>query len=124
MEEVAEQKEQAMAHYKHMDLEDRIGIQTGLKEGKTFKEIGEAIGRDASTVAKEIKGHLIVKETGTKSRPYNPCKKRTHVSDLLGGIIVLKMFAHAMQEFIDISRRDIMKGPGLKCIEKCDRNLH
>ena len=76
MEEVAEQKEQAMAHYKHMDLEDRIGIQTGLKEGKTFKEIGEAIGRDASTVAKEIKGHLIVKETGTKSRPYNPCKKR------------------------------------------------
>ena len=76
MEEVAEQKEQAMANYKHMDLEDRIGIQTGLKEGKNFKEIGEAIGRDASTVAKEVKGHLIVKETGTKSRPYNPCKKR------------------------------------------------
>ena len=76
MEEVAEQKELAMANYKHMDLEDRIGIQTGLKEGKNFKEIGEAIGRDASTVAKEIKGHLIVKETGTKSRPYNPCKKR------------------------------------------------
>jgi IS30 family transposase len=76
VEEVAEQKEQAMANYKHMDLEDRIGIQTGLKEGKNFKEIGEAIGRDASTVAKEVKGHLIVKETGTKSRPYNPCKKR------------------------------------------------
>ena len=78
MEEVAEQKEQAMANYKHMDLEDRIGIQTGLKEGKNFKEIGEAIGRDASTVAKEVKGHLIVKETGTKSRPYNPCKNAGH----------------------------------------------
>ncbi len=65
-----------MASYKHMNLDERIGIQTGLKEGKSFKEIGEAIGRDASTVAKEVKGHLMVKETGTKSRPHNPCKKR------------------------------------------------
>ena len=76
MEEVAEQKEQTMANYKHMDLDDRSGIQAGLKEKKNFKEIGDAIGRDASTVAKEIKGHLVVKETGTRSRPYNPCKKR------------------------------------------------
>ena len=65
-----------MANYKHMDQEERIEIQTGLKEGKSFKEIGIGLGRDASTVAKEIKGHLIVKETGTRSRPYNPCKKR------------------------------------------------
>jgi IS30 family transposase len=76
VEEVAEPKEQAMANYKHMDQEERIEIQTGLKEGKSFKEIGIGLGRDASTVAKEIKGHLIVKETGTRSRPYNPCKKR------------------------------------------------
>ena len=60
MEEVAEPKEQAMANYKHMDQEERIEIQTGLKEGKSFKEIGIGLGRDASTVAKEIKGHLIV----------------------------------------------------------------
>ena len=75
MEEVAEQKEQAMANYKHMDLEDRIGIQTGLKEGKNFKEIGEAIGRDASTVAKEVKGHLIVKEALSLCRlqPHRVC---------------------------------------------------
>ena len=59
-----------MANYKHMDQEERIEIQTGLKEGKSFKEIGIGLGRDASTVAKEIKGHLIVKETGTRSRPY------------------------------------------------------
>ena len=65
-----------MANFKHMDQEERIEIQTGLKEGKSFKEIGIGLGRDASTVAKEIKGHLIVKETGTRSRPYNPCKKR------------------------------------------------
>lgn len=76
VEEVAEQKEQIMANYKHMDLEERIEIQKGLKEKKNFKTIGEEIGRDASTVAKEIKGHLIVKETGTKSRPFNPCRKR------------------------------------------------
>ena len=65
-----------MAKYKHMTLDERIGIQKGLKEKKSFVEIGTEIDRDASTVAKEIKSHLLVKETGTKSRPYNPCKHR------------------------------------------------
>ena len=69
-------KEPEMAKYKHMTLDERIGIQKGLKEKKSFVEIGMEIDRDASTVAKEIKSHLLVKETGTKSRPYNPCKHR------------------------------------------------
>lgn len=76
-----------MANYKHMDLDDRIEIQKGLKESKSFAEIGSTIGRDGSTISKEIRGHLIVKETGTRSRPYNPCVNRKncpHESDLCG----------------------------------------
>lgn len=74
-----------MAINKHMNLDERIEIQRGLKEQKTFKEIGDSIGRDATTVAKEIKGHTIVKESGTKSRPFNPCmlrKKCIHEGDV------------------------------------------
>ena len=32
-----------MASYKHMSLDDRIEIQKGLKDGKTFAEIGAAM---------------------------------------------------------------------------------
>ena len=44
-----------MANYKHMNLDDRMEIQKGLKEGKSFAEIGAAIGRDGSTISKEIR---------------------------------------------------------------------
>lgn len=62
--------------YKHLTLDDRIAIQKGLKERMTFAEIAESIGKDPSTVSKEIRGHLIRKETGTRSRPFNPCMGR------------------------------------------------
>ena len=49
-----------MANYKHMNLDDRVEIQKGLKEGKSFAEIGALIGRDGSTISKEIRNHLII----------------------------------------------------------------
>ena len=74
-----------------MSLDDRIEIQRGLKERKSFAEIGASIGRDGSTISKEIRGHLIIKETGTRSRPYNPCAKRKnclHEGDLCGELCI------------------------------------
>lgn len=62
--------------YKHLTLDERITIQKALKEGKNFTEIGELVGKDASTISKEIKRHLFVKETGTRSRAHNPCIHR------------------------------------------------
>lgn len=44
--------------YKHLTLDDRITIQKALKEGQTFVEIGALIGKDPSTVSKEVKAHL------------------------------------------------------------------
>jgi len=62
--------------YKHLTLDERISIQKALKEGKTFVEIGAMLGRDPSTISKEIKGHLEVRNTGTRSRAHNPCVRR------------------------------------------------
>ena len=62
--------------YKHLTLDDRIEIQKALKEGKSFVQIGSLLNRDASTIAKEIKSHISIRETGTKSRPYNQCTHR------------------------------------------------
>ena len=43
---------------KHMTLEDRIEIQECLNKGMTFKAIARRIGKDPTTVSKEVKLHL------------------------------------------------------------------
>ena len=42
---------------KHMTLQDRIEIQECLSKGMTFKAIGRRIGKDQTTVSKEVKLH-------------------------------------------------------------------
>ena len=65
-----------MSSYKfnHLTLDDRISIQKALKEGKTFIEIAALIARDPSTISKEVKGHSLYMQTGTKTILYNPCR--------------------------------------------------
>jgi IS30 family transposase len=43
---------------KHMTLDERIEIQECLDKGMTFKAIGQRIGKDQTTVSKEVKKHL------------------------------------------------------------------
>ena len=43
---------------KHMTLDERIEIQECLDKGMTFKAIGERIGKDQTTVSKEVKKHF------------------------------------------------------------------
>ena len=62
--------------YKHLTLDDRITIQKALKEGQNFVEIGTLLGKDPSTVSKEVRGHSEWKNTGTRSRGFNPCLHR------------------------------------------------
>ncbi len=41
----------------HLTLSDRIFIEQELVRGSTFTEIGKALGKDRSTIAKEVKLH-------------------------------------------------------------------
>jgi len=45
---------------KHMTFDDRLLIQEGLTQGMTFKAIAERIGKDQTTVSKEIRKHITV----------------------------------------------------------------
>jgi len=45
---------------KHLTLDDRIEIQECLSHGMTFKAIGKRIGKDQTTVSKEVKRHIKV----------------------------------------------------------------
>ncbi len=42
---------------KHMVLDDRLEIQEGLSKGMTFRAIAKQIGKDPTTVSKEVKLH-------------------------------------------------------------------
>lgn len=51
---------------KHLTLEDRLEIQDCLYHGMTFKAIAQRIGKDQTTVSKEVKKHLIVEASAVK----------------------------------------------------------
>lgn len=42
---------------KHLTLSDRIYIEQELLQGSTFKSIGDALGKDPTTISKEIRAH-------------------------------------------------------------------
>lgn len=49
--------------HKHLTLEDRETIERGLKEGLTFKAIASEVGKDPTTISKEVLRHIIVSPT-------------------------------------------------------------
>lgn len=69
--------------YKHLTLDDRIEIQRSLREKKSFSKIGSLLGRDPSTISKEVKLHAITKQTGTKTRNFNTCIHRKDCSHMM-----------------------------------------
>lgn len=71
-----------MPNGKHLTLSDRITIETGIKENRSFKNIAAELGKDPSTISKEVRAHIIISE---KKNTYNPCllrKECKHNSDL------------------------------------------
>ena len=61
---------------KHLSFDERLEIEKGLKEGLSFKQIGNNIGKDCTTVAKEIKNHILYRNIGCPGRGFNDCAHR------------------------------------------------
>lgn len=59
-----------------MSLDDRIMIASMLNQNKSFKAIGAAIGKNCTTVSREVKNHMVFKKTGAYGRCYNACRHR------------------------------------------------
>ena len=58
---------------KHLTFDDRIEIQECLSKGMTFKAIAKRIGKDPTTVSKEVKRRAVVQESGfTKTQDKCP----------------------------------------------------
>lgn len=62
-----------MTKYKHLTYDQRLQIQVCLSKNKSFKSIARHLGKDCTTISKEIKNHLIYKKSGSSFRPFNDC---------------------------------------------------
>ncbi len=62
-----------MKNNRHLVLEGRIVIEQRLTQRESFKSIGRELGKDATTIAKEVKNHLQFKKTGCYGKVFNNC---------------------------------------------------
>ena len=60
-------------NHKHMTQDDRISIEKGLDASQSLRKIAEGIGKDPSTVSKEIKKHRTAHGHNTFNEPSNKC---------------------------------------------------
>lgn len=70
-----------MAKNSHLTLSDRIAIEVGLRERKSFSAIATELEKDPTTISKEVRTHIKLKQAGG----YNPCvirKDCKHYGDL------------------------------------------
>ena len=51
--------------HKHLTLDDRTEIQECLNRGVSFKAIGRRVGKDQTTISKEVKKHIHIKSNPT-----------------------------------------------------------
>lgn len=61
---------------KHLTLNDRITISTGLNEQKSFQEIADGLGKNCSTISREIRKHITIVDKGAHCRVTNRCIHR------------------------------------------------
>ena len=67
--ERSRQEESIMAKHSHLTLSERIEIEKALRDRASFSEIGASLGKDPSTVSKEVRNHFIIKDSGSQSLP-------------------------------------------------------
>ena len=65
-----------MAKHKHLTLDERYKIQNMLDAQESFSSIARLLGRDKSTISKEVRNHLTFKKTGALGRHFNDCTHR------------------------------------------------
>lgn len=63
---------------KFLSYEDRLFIASGLKENLSFGQIGKMLGKDRTTIAKEIKKHSYERKSGSPGWSYNACRHRAY----------------------------------------------
>lgn len=62
--------------FKHLSFSERASIEVALNKGLSFKQIAQDIGKDPTTISKEVRNNFNVVSSGAYGRPFNDCKVR------------------------------------------------
>lgn len=92
---------------KHLTLSQRIDIEKGLTENKSFAAIAKEIGKDPSTISKEVQLHSKTKERADSGYTFDPCINRKSCK------------ITCLCEDQCGTACKVCKKPGMKCIYKC-----
>jgi len=65
---------------KHLVFDERCIIERSLNECKSFKSIGLALGKDCTTISKEVRARLVFEKKGAPYRPFNDCANKNSCS--------------------------------------------
>lgn len=63
---------------KHLTLSDRINIEKGILEGKSFRQIAKELNKDPSTISKEVRKRSRVSENSANFFSPTPCERRSN----------------------------------------------
>lgn len=127
-----ERKEEDAKKGKHLTEQDRFSIWKLLGRGLNFKEIGYAIGKDASTISKEVRKHryLYRRKSGYGDIRDNLCAlrhscKKRHLCDNKQCRIPCRQCLHCHKYCGDFTVRicDIETRPPYVC-NGCEKNIH
>ena len=61
---------------KHLTLEDRNLIAQRLNEGCSFKTIANELGKNCTSISREVRNHLVFEKKGTMGKCFNACKHK------------------------------------------------
>lgn len=61
---------------KHLTLDERTMIAQRLNEGCSFKSIANELGKNCTTISREVQNHLVFKKVGSPGKTFNACKHR------------------------------------------------
>ena len=69
----------------HMTLSDRVRIQSGLEIMESFKDIAKAIGKDCTSVSREVRRHVTVERKGCYGKGFNDCRNKKVCHEVYDG---------------------------------------
>ena len=60
----------------YITYEERMEVENYLFNGKSFGEIAKELGKDRSTISREVRKHSLIERSGYGANGYNACVHR------------------------------------------------
>lgn len=121
-----------MPNQKHLNLDDRSFIHSGLNSAKSFRQIARSLDKDPSTISKEVRRRRTLLLTGAVGRIPNKCIHRTDctISNLCDDLACERQFCRSCKkcnsncpDFVEDHCQRLLKPPyvcnGCALLNRC-----